>query len=33
MTSSPIGIAGVIVAGGLWSLAFVLIRKTTKIDV
>ena len=33
MTSSPIGIAGIIVAGALWSLAFVLIRRTTRIDI
>lgn len=33
MTGSAIGIAGVIVAATLWTIAFVLIRKTTKIDV
>jgi tight adherence protein B len=33
MTGSAVGIAGVIVAGTLWTIAFVLIRKTTKIDV
>ena len=33
MTGSPIGIAGIVVAGALWSLAFVLIRRTTRIDV
>ena len=33
MTSSPIGIAGIVVAGALWSLAFVLIRRTTRIDI
>jgi tight adherence protein B len=33
MTESPIGIAGLIVAAALWAIAFVLIRKTTKVDV
>ena len=33
MTGSPIGIAGIVVAGALWSLAFVLIRRTTRIDI
>jgi tight adherence protein B len=33
MTGSAIGIAGVIVTATLWTLAFVLIRQTTKIDV
>jgi tight adherence protein B len=33
MTGSAIGIAGVIVTASLWTLAFVLIRQTTKIDV
>jgi tight adherence protein B len=32
MTGSAIGIAGVIVTASLWTLAFVLIRQTTKID-
>jgi tight adherence protein B len=33
MTSSALGIAGVVVAGALWTVAFVLIRKTTKVEV
>ena len=33
MTSSPIGIAGLVVAGILWTVAFVLIRRTTRVDV
>jgi tight adherence protein B len=33
MTSSPIGIAGLVVAGVLWTIAFVLIRRTTRVDV
>jgi tight adherence protein B len=33
MTSSPIGLAGIVVAAILWTVAFVLIRRTTKVDV
>jgi tight adherence protein B len=33
MTGSALGIAGVVVAGSLWTVAFVLIRKTTKVEV
>ena len=33
MTSAPIGIAGIVVAAVLWTIAFVLIRRTTKVDV
>lgn len=33
MTSSPLGIAGIVVAGILWTIAFVLIRRTTKVDI
>lgn len=33
MTSSPLGIAGIVVAGVLWSIAFVLIRRTTRVDI
>jgi len=33
MTSSFIGILGIAIAGTLWTIAFVLIRKTTRIDV
>jgi tight adherence protein B len=33
MTSNPIGITGIFIAGALWALAFFLIRKTTRIDV
>jgi tight adherence protein B len=33
MTSSALGIAGVVVAGALWTVAFVLIRRTTKVEV
>ena len=33
MTSSPLGIAGLVVALVLWTIAFVLIRRTTRIDV
>ena len=33
MTSDPIGIAGLIVAAILWTIAFVLIRRTTRVDV
>jgi tight adherence protein B len=33
MTSSFIGLAGIAVAGALWTVAFVLIRRTTRIDV
>ncbi|HET6547865.1 MAG TPA: type II secretion system F family protein [Solirubrobacter sp.] len=33
MTSSPLGIAGLVVALILWTIAFVLIRRTTRIDV
>jgi len=33
MTESALGIAGLVVAGILWTVAFVLIRKTTKVDV
>jgi tight adherence protein B len=33
MTSSALGIAGVVVAGALWTVAFVLIRKTTRVEV
>ena len=33
MTSSPVGLAGLVVAGILWTIAFVLIRRTTRIDV
>jgi tight adherence protein B len=33
MTSSALGIAGVVAAGALWTVAFVLIRKTTKVEV
>jgi tight adherence protein B len=33
MTSSPVGIAGLVVAAILWAVAFVLIRRTTRIDV
>lgn len=33
MTSSFIGIAALVIAGVLWSLAFVLIRKTTRVEV
>jgi tight adherence protein B len=33
MTSSPIGIAGLIVAATLWTVAFVLIRRTTRVGV
>jgi tight adherence protein B len=33
MTSAPEGIAGIIVAGILWTIAFVAIKRTTKVDV
>ena len=33
MTSSPIGLAGLVVAGILWTIAFVLIRRTTRVDI
>jgi tight adherence protein B len=33
MTSSFIGLFGIVVAAALWSIAFVLIRRTTRIDV
>ena len=33
MTSSFIGLLGIAIAGALWTVAFVLIRKTTKVDV
>ena len=33
MTSSFIGLLGIAIAGILWTIAFVLIRKTTKVDV
>ena len=33
MTSSFIGSLGIAIAGILWTIAFVLIRKTTKVDV
>jgi tight adherence protein B len=33
MTSSFIGLLGITVAGSLWAIAFVLIRRTTRIDV
>jgi tight adherence protein B len=33
LTSSLIGLAGISVAGALWAVAFILIRKTTRIDV
>jgi tight adherence protein B len=33
MTSSPIGIAGIVVAAALWTIAFVLIRRTTRVDI
>jgi tight adherence protein B len=33
MTGSALGIVGVLVAAGLWTVAFVLIRKTTKVEV
>jgi tight adherence protein B len=33
MTSSPLGIAGLIVAAILWTIAFVLIRRTTRVDI
>jgi len=33
MTSSPIGIAGIVVAGVLWTIAFVLIRRTTRVAI
>jgi len=33
MTSSPLGIAGLVVSLILWAIAFVLIRRTTRIDV
>ena len=33
MTSAPEGIAGLVVAGVLWTIAFVAIKRTTKVDV
>jgi tight adherence protein B len=33
ITSAPVGIAGLIVAGILWTIAFVAIRRTTRVDV
>jgi tight adherence protein B len=33
MTGSPIGIAGLVVSGLLWTIAFILIRRTTRVDV
>lgn len=33
MTSSPLGIAGIVVAGVLWTIAFVLIRRTTRVAI
>jgi tight adherence protein B len=33
MTSAPEGIAGIVVAGILWTIAFVAIKRTTKVDV
>ena len=33
MTSSPIGLAGLVVAGTLWTVAFVLIRRTTRVGI
>jgi tight adherence protein B len=33
MTGSPLGLAGLVVALILWAIAFVLIRRTTRIDV
>jgi hypothetical protein len=33
MTGSALGIAGLVVAMFLWAIAFVMIRKTTRIDV
>jgi tight adherence protein B len=33
MTGTPIGIAGIIVAGCLWAVAWALIRRTTRVDV
>jgi hypothetical protein len=33
MTSSPAGLLALCVAGGLWTVAFLLIRATTKVDV
>jgi hypothetical protein len=33
MTSAPEGIAGMVVAGVLWTIAFVAIKRTTKVDV
>jgi len=33
MTSSPLGLAGIVIAAILWTIAFVLIRRTTKVAV
>jgi tight adherence protein B len=33
MTSTPEGIAGMVVAGALWTVAFVAIKRTTRVDV
>jgi hypothetical protein len=33
MTSTFIGLAGLTVAGALWAVAFILIRRTTRVDV
>jgi tight adherence protein B len=33
MTSTPVGIAGLVVAATLWTVAFVAIRRTTRVDV